>query len=200
LILLWAGLLEAVRLLLGARVRPQTRQTVAAAVTFVLVLTDIFDGLATMARMEAFPGYVLAGKNLVGPAAWMRDHLPAEATIATRRIGALAYYSHRKVFDYTYGLPEPGVARLVARHGRRFDTPTDPALAALWRARAPDYLLEDGELIDYIISQASGVRRRFSIHGIEYRVIEQFPIGCNVQWVLARRCRQPIEMSPVSRQ
>ena len=139
-----------------------------------------------MARMDAFPATCLRGRFRSGYA-WMRDHLPAEATIATRRIGALAYYSHRKVFDYTYGLPEPEVARLVAQHGRRFDTPTDPALAALWRTRTPDYLLEDGAMIDYIVSLTGGVRRRFSIHGIEYRVIEQFPIGWNVQWVLAQR-------------
>jgi hypothetical protein len=76
---------------------------------------------------------------------------------------------------------------LVARRGRRIDTPTDPALAALWRARTPDYLLEDGPMMDMIVCEAHGVRGRFSIHGIEYRVVEQFPIGCEVRWVLARR-------------
>ncbi len=100
---------------------------------------------------------------------------------------ALSYYSHCRVFDYTYGLTEPEVARLVARHGRRFDTPTDPALAALWRARVPDYLLEDAAMMDYIVAQAGGTRERFSIHGIWYSVVEQFPIGNEVQWVLARR-------------
>ena len=187
LILLWAGLTEAVWLLWGANMRPHTGQTVTAVVALALVLTSVFDGRAKMARMDDFPGYVLAGKNLVEPAVWMRDHLPADATIATRRIGALAYYTRRNVFDYTYGLPEPEVARLVAQHGRRFDTPTDPALAPLWRDRAPGYLLEDGAMIDYIVSQAGGARERFSIHGIDYRVVKQFPIGREVQWVLAQR-------------
>jgi arabinofuranosyltransferase len=187
LILLWAGLIEAIWLLLGESVRPRTRQAIAAFATLVLTLTSIVDGRNKMAQMGDFPGYVLAGKSLVEPALWMRDHLPERATIATRRIGALAYYSHRKPLDYAYGLPDREVARLVARQGRRFDSPADPALAAVWRARSPDYLLEDGTVIDYIVSQAGGVRDRFPIHGIEYRVIKQFPIGRNVQWVLAQR-------------
>lgn len=186
LILLWAGLGEAIQLLLRTT-RPKLQHFIAVPAAIVLLLTGIFDGKTRMAQMEEFPGYVLAGKNLVGPAVWMRDHLPEEATIATRRIGILAYHSHRKVFDYTYGLPEPEVARLVARRGLRFDAPTDPALATLWRARAPDYLLEDGAIIDSIVSQTGGVRGRFSIHGIEYRVVQQFPIGHEVQWVLAQR-------------
>jgi hypothetical protein len=129
----------------------------------------------------------MAGRNLVGPAKWLREHLPAEATIATRRIGAVAYYGRAKVLDYAYGLTEPDVARLVARRGGRFDSPTDPALAAIWRRRAPDYLLEDAPIMDAIISLASGTRQRFSIHGIEYRVVRQFPLGREAQWVLAGR-------------
>ena len=110
----------------------------------------------------------------------MRDHLPADATIATRRIGVLAYYSHRKVFDYVYGLADPEVARLVARQGRRFDLPTERALAALWRARAPDYLLEDGSVMDLIMARTGGAYRRFAIHGLAYRVVDKFTIGTDV--------------------
>jgi hypothetical protein len=142
-----------------------------------------------LARMDVCPDYVLGGKSLVGPARWMRDHLPQGATIATRRIGVLAYYSDRKVFDYTWGLPDREVAQLVARNGRLFDALTDPAFTAIWRARAPDYLLEDGPILDQIISHAHGTRDRFSIHGIDYRVIKKFPIGLEVQWVLAQRIR-----------
>jgi hypothetical protein len=86
-----------------------------------------------------------------------------------------------------YGLSEPEVARLVGRRGERFDLPTDPGLAALWRSRAPEYLLEDGTMLDWIISHACGTRERFSIHGIEYRVIREFSIGREMKWVLAQR-------------
>ena len=73
----------------------------------------------------------------------------------------MAYYSGRKVFDYMYGLPEPEVARLVAQRGERFDTPTDPALETLWRARAPEYLLEDDAIMDAIIAKAARHPREF---------------------------------------
>ena len=99
------------------------------------------------------------------------------ATIATRRIGVVAYYSQHQVFDYAYGLPDAEVARLVAGRGERFDTPTDLALLAAWRAQSPEYLLEDNLIMDGIISKAGGTRRRFAIHGIEYQVIREFPIG-----------------------
>lgn len=189
LLLVWAGVSEMLPLLLGVGVRPHSRQAIAAVLTLLLVLTNVVDGRTQMARLGDFPGYVLAGRNLIAPSLWMRDHLPAGATIATRRIGALAYYSKCDVFDYAYGLPDREVARLVARHGGRFDSPTDPALAAVWRARSPDYLLEDGVVLDQIVAAAGGGSRRFSIHGIPYRVVDRFPIGCEVDWVLAERIK-----------
>ena len=184
LILFWAGLNEAIQ---AAVAQPRMRQLAGAAIMVLLVLTSVVDGQNKIASAEEFPGYVLAGKNLVAPSLWVRDHLPAGATIATRRIGALAYYSHRPVFDYTYGLPDRQVAHLVASAGHRFDTPNDEALAAVWRDRAPEYILEDGLIVDHIAALAGGTRQRFSVHGVEYRLIEQFPIGHDAQWVLARR-------------
>ncbi len=189
LVVFWLGLLEAVRRLSQSTERSQ--RLIAATIAVLLVLTSVVDFRTKMAGMADFPGYVLACKPLIEPTLWVRDHLPADATIATRRIGALAYYSDRRVFDYAYGLPDAEAARLVSRHGGRFNTPTDAQLAELWRARAPDYLLEDGSVIDYIITQAHGVRQRFAIHGIEYRVIEQFPIGRDALWVLAERIPSP---------
>jgi hypothetical protein len=189
LLLLWAGVGEAMRLLWGASTRPRTRQWLAALIGFVLVLTNFSDLQTKLAGMEVYPGYVLAAKNLIGPALWMRDHVPAGATIATRRVGVLAYYSERKVFDYVYGLDDPEVARLVARHGRRFDLPTDEALAAVWRARAPEYLLEDGSVMDMIMARTGGNDRRFTIHGLAYRVLDKFTIGSDAQWVLAQRIK-----------
>jgi hypothetical protein len=184
LILFWAGLNRAIQLFIAP---PRMRQLAAAVIIVLLVLTSAVDGQSKMARFEDFPGYVLSSKNLVEPSVWLRDHVPAGATIASRRIGALAYYSGRPVFDYAYGLPDRQVARLVSAQGHRFDTPTDFALAAVWRARAPEYVLEDGPIIDYIASQGGGTRQRFTIHGIEYRLVEQFNIGHDAQWVLARR-------------
>ena len=157
----------------------------------MLLATNVFHFRAKLAAMGEFPGYVLAGKDLVKPALWMHDHLPAGATIATRRIGAVAYYSRRQVFDYAYGLTDAEVAPLVALHGGRFESPTDPALAAVWRTRPPEYFLEDSLIMDYILGLSGGTRERFLIHGIPYHVIRQFPIGHDSRWILARRRRIP---------
>jgi len=187
LLLFWAGLVQVVYRLLGHATRPPTLALARTAIVVLLVLTGTFDGFGRMSAMETFPGYILAGKNLVQPSLWIRDHLDADATIASRRIGALAYYSRKRVFDYTFGLPDREVARLVAAAGRRFDSPDDPALAALWSARAPDYLLEDGEMLDYIVSGTGGTRQHFAIHGLPYGVIKRFSIGREKDWVLVGR-------------
>ena len=65
---------------------------------------------------------MLTGHDLVEPSLWMRDHLAAGSVIATRRLGALAYFSGLQVFDYAFGLTDREVARRVRRAGRYFDT------------------------------------------------------------------------------
>lgn len=185
LIVFWAGIAEASGRLFGARAQTAVGRTILAAAVALLMLANIFDGKVRMAHMDAYPGYILAGKSLVSPSLWIRDQLPRQATIATRRIGVLSYYSERAVFDYAYGLPDREVARRVARHGGRFDDPSDAALADLWRARAPDYILEDGPVLNDIISAVGGTRDSFRIHGLEYQVVQRFPIGRQAEWVLA---------------
>ncbi|MBN2475037.1 MAG: hypothetical protein JXB62_10545 [Pirellulales bacterium] len=187
LIVFWAGLIDLTERLLRRASQSTVPALVRLGVTAVLVLTGLFYGSAKMAAMESFPGYILSGRNLVGPSIWIRDHLPDGATVASRRIGALAYYSRKRVFDYTYGLPDRQVAGLVADIGHRIDLPTDPALAPLWKARSPDYLLEDRHVIDLILSDTGGSDRRFAIHGRWYRVAQRFPIGRDQQWLLAER-------------
>jgi hypothetical protein len=144
--------------------------------------------LLTPAARLAYPGYVMAGSTLVGPAEWIRDTLPADATIATRRIGVLGYTAPQTIFDYKFGLNDRAVAATIRAHNRQFDDPRDPALETLWRERAPDYLLEDGATIDKI---ASGNRTSFRIHDFEYQVIKTFGIGKNTEWVLAERLTPP---------
>jgi hypothetical protein len=185
LILLWAGLLTAVECL----PRRDLSRFALLGTGAVLLATTVFHSRAELAAMDEFPGYVLAGSELVKPALWMRDHLPAGATIATRRIGAVAYCSGRPVLDYSYGLTDAQVARLVARHGGRFETPTDAALGPVWRARQPEYFLEDGLIMDYILGLCGGTHDRFLVHGIPYRVIREFPLGRDGRWILAERMK-----------
>ena len=188
LILFWCGLAEAVDAAGGLAARWKRPALTVTAAT--LVAAQLYGIVIAMARMDAYPGYVLAGHTLVAPARWIRDTLPADATIATRRIGALAYHSERAVFDYVHGLTERAVAAAIAERGGGFDA-TDPDLAALWRARAPDYILEDDDVMADIIAAAGGAPERFTVHGIAYGVLRDFPIGADARWVLAGRLELP---------
>ncbi|NLF09032.1 MAG: hypothetical protein GX594_13785, partial [Pirellulaceae bacterium] len=161
-----------------------------AAVVVLLALTATYDCRDKLAALDGYPGYVMASKDLVGPAVWMRDNLPADSVIATRRIGALAYFSRHPVYDYVYGLPDAETALLVARNGGRFHTPTAPVLARRWKSRRPDYLLEDEAVLNHIISQTGGTHENFHIHGDAFGVIRRFQIGRGVQWVLAARLEE----------
>ncbi|MEA2691636.1 MAG: arabinofuranosyltransferase [Acidobacteriota bacterium] len=161
---------------------------VAACVAF-------YGATATVARTTegerlAYPGYILTSATLIPPALWMQAHLPPGTVIASRRIGALAYFSGHPVFDYSFGLTEPEVARLIHRRGGPFDDPNDPALAALWQRRAPAYLLEEADLVNRLGglgAMTSGGRGELHVHGLVYRVIRRFPIARGVEWVLAGR-------------
>jgi hypothetical protein len=153
----------------------------------------LYGAAATLARSTegerlAYPGYILTSATLIPPALWMRDHLPPGTRIASRRIGALAYFSGHPVFDYSFGLTEPEVARLIRRRGGPFDDPGDPALAALWRQRAPDYLLEEADLVNRLGGLGGlGGQGVLRLHGMDYRVVRRFPIARGVEWVLAGR-------------
>ena len=189
LVLFWFGLAEVVDRV-GLAGRESWRPRLMALAATALVVTQLYGILTGMARMESYPGYVLAGHPLVAPARWIRDAVPPDAVIATRRIGALAFHSERRVFDYVYGLTERDVASQVAARGSGFDA-ADDDLAALWTDRAPDYILEDDDVMAEIIEAAGGSPETFVLHGIAYRVMQSFAIGSNRDWVLAGRVDLP---------
>lgn len=189
LVWVWCGALELERRRPGfRRALPLGAAGLAVAVAAGLWGAAGAVRLATGAGRLVFPGYVMTGAGLVAPARWMRDHLPA-GTVASRRIGALSYYSGHPVFDYAFGLTEPAVARRVRRHGGvPFETPGDPALADLWRERSPAFLMEDRDVLHAFAAAAGGTPRCFRIHGLAYGELRRFPIGDGVEWALAGRC------------
>ena len=189
LLLFWCGLSETVDRI-GFSGNPAWRRRFLALAASALVVTQLYGILTGMARMEGYPGYVLAGRSLVAPAQWIRDTLPADAVIASRRIGALSYHSDRAVFDYVFGLTERDVAARVSERGTGFDA-TDADLAPLWADRSPDYILEDDDIMDAIIETAGGTPERFVLHGLAYRVLRRFEIGSQRDWVLAGRVDLP---------
>ena len=155
LIFLWAGWAKRLKVfcLAAMRAKPQAacRGTGGArplAADCCLAADEHLRHRGQMSQMETFPGYVLAGKNLVGPALWMRDHLPADATIATRRIGAsgVLFAAERVRLHLRFGRSR--VARLVAGAASDSIRPPIPIWTRLWRARAPEYFLEDSANMD----------------------------------------------------
>ncbi len=183
LALAWVVAGEALRAL-GRKAGIATAGLAVAVATYGAVATIRW---TTEPKRMTVPGYILTSRTLVGPALWMRDHLPKGATIATRRIGALSYFSSHPVFDYSFGLTEPTVAQLIRARGANFTLPSDPGLASVWRERAPGYILEDGDVIDAILAATGGTPESFNVHGLPYRVVRRFPIGRGVDWVLAGR-------------
>jgi len=185
---LWIGL--ALVWLLGVQAKRAGAATVTLAVLIAIHGIVASLGWTTRKARLEFPGYVLTSRTLVAPSIWVRDHLPAGATLATRRIGALAYWSGHPVFDYAFGLTDPEVARLIRRHGGAFTSPADPELAQLWRERAPDYILEDRDVLYGAAAATGGAPESFQVHGLEYGVIRRFRIGRGMDWVLAGRRRR----------
>ncbi|HEX6102266.1 MAG TPA: hypothetical protein VF031_04385, partial [Alphaproteobacteria bacterium] len=184
LLLLWTGALD-----LAHRLWPGRAAPIAAFAGLLLLVQGLTLG-ARLGAMEDFPGYVLAGRTLIGPAQEVARLVPEGETIATRRIGALAYMSRRPVFDYAYGLTDPEVARAVARRREFFERPGEPGLAAIWKARGPRWILEDEAVLADIARRAGGSLDGFTLHGMTYRAERRFPIAPEVDWVLARRIDQ----------
>ena len=143
-------------------------------------------------RLEDYPGYVLTSESLIEPSLWMGDHLPNRAVIASGRIGAVAYYSKKRIFDYKFGLTEPAVAGLRRTAREPFEDPRDPALAKSWREADPGYFLEDLRRIRTIFRLGSEKIEALTIQGRDYRPLKAFPIGLDAVWILCER----IDLTP----
>ncbi len=185
-LLLWTGALD-----LGGRLWPGRIAPLAAFGGILLAVSALTLG-ARLGAMEHYPGYVMAGRSLTVPAEAIGRLVPEGETIATRRIGTVAFVTRRPVFDYVYGLTEPEVARAVATRRAAFEQPSDPELAPIWRAHAPRWILEDEAVLAEIARQAGGGLEAFALHGFTYRPIERYPIAPGVDWVLARRIEEDL--------
>jgi arabinofuranosyltransferase len=135
-------------------------------------------------RRSTYPGYVMTSTSLKAPAVWMKTHLAPGSTIASRRIGALAYYSGLRVFDWKYGLT---VKALSSLNVTLASLVSDARFGQVWREVRPDYYLEDDSVARELIARVHGDEASFMIHGLRYRVMEKFPIGATAQWWLCQR-------------
>lgn len=188
-ILFWKGLTEIHKKLFPGLLGTKRLSQLIIMYSVITVLLG-FGGAYIHLRpkyIETYPGFVLTSKNLIEPSLWMRDNLPDGAIIATRRIGALSYYSQKIVFDYAFGLTNKEIARLVQAKGSYFNNPQDPLLKEIWKRISPDYVLEDLSAIRMISDGSKDRLQRFEIQGIPYRIIKTFPIGASTSWILCAK-------------
>ncbi len=187
-VIAWEGTAAIVRASLQSIGRGSDVRVVLLLILELLVVTDVCDFGIRFSddRLSQYPGYVLTSRPLIPAARWIAEHTEADAVIATRRIGALAYFSGRRVFDYLYGLTEPEIARKVHRRGGIPDGPQDPELKDIWQKVNPDYLLEDESVMRSIAAACNGSLERLAIHGSVYSLFKRFALGSE-NWVLMRR-------------
>jgi hypothetical protein len=192
-VLWWVGVLYVLSELLRMALDiPNARQyALLFAIPLLALSTLNLRGQTSPGWANSYPGYVVTSRNLIEPCRWMDEHLPEDATIATRRIGAVGYITDRYILDYCWGLVSPAVTRLVQARGLQFNDPNHPALREVWRRERPEFLLEDWAKVEPIIEATEGTAERFEIHGISYRVTRQFDIGQDARWTLCTRLDGP---------
>jgi hypothetical protein len=114
------------------------RSGVAGALVGLLV------GLSVVSRSVDLAGaYAVSVKNIqqlhVTAGLWMREHLPADAVVAVNDVGAIAYFSERRILDLE-GLVSPEVLpyRGHADRGLRVVTDFRPDFIAIFPHWYPD--------------------------------------------------------------
>lgn len=153
----------------------------------MLIITGSYETLERFQMLETgkYPWFVMTSEQLRPAAEWIASNVPEGSSIASRRIGCLAYYSGMDIFDYKHGLTDGPVADLVHHRGEAFEEPTDPGLAEVWVDHRPEYLLADDGLVLHLSMMNYGAA--FDIHGITYIPWRTFPLSDTRSWILCRR-------------
>ena len=185
----WMGLIVIHEKLLSDLMSKANQAKLLMLYAAIMIGGNLFIGLNALgqASVNLYPAFVLTSEPLIEPALWIRDNLPKDCIIATRRIGALSYYSQKNVFDYKFGLTNKEVSKLVNKHKRHFNNLCDPELKQIWKKVSPDYILEDLVIVEAAIRASKGKRERFEVHGIPYRLIKSFPISKTNEWLLCEK-------------
>jgi len=133
------------------------------------------------------PGFVMVGRTLVDPARWVGDHVPEDAVVACRRIGALSFFSQRRVFDFKYGLTEPRIARII-HATRRFPVlGRNPEYDAIWRDVHPGYVMEDADALAEFESPVDPSDGSIVLLGERFERVHAFNVSLDRTWVLLKR-------------
>jgi hypothetical protein len=118
--------------LLVVRLMARLRAVKVPALPFAAALVAFAGLLATVGAAQLYSGNVRAIEGYhVAAALWLRAHTPADAVIATHDIGAIGYFSQRRVVDFA-GLANPELIPLLGDQAR---------LAAALRQRHVAYVV-----------------------------------------------------------
>jgi arabinofuranosyltransferase len=202
-ILLIAG---GARLLELTRLSAPARRIVLLGASSALVLAGVFDAVSLLRPQvqDEYPWFVMNSQQLVPAARWISRNTPGDARIAARRIGCLAFYGRRYVFDWRFGLTDPAVAQIVRRRRHPVDSPADTALGEVWQHRDIDYLLEDDISLPAPSDQTEPRGfpawqtgpASFRIQGRRYSPIKSFRINDSRSWVLCARVDSTLDLLP----
>ena len=114
--LLGVGGLEKLLQIAGVKIPVSKRAGIQATVRTAVLLTIV--GVTAFAAWQRQDFYAetcaYITERQVATARWIRDHLPPDAVVATHDVGALAFYSERRIVDMV-GLVSP---EMIANIGR----------------------------------------------------------------------------------
>ncbi len=150
---------------------------------YIIIASLSFLGYFNKINLETYPNFVMTSKNLTEPAKWIKENTSSDAVIATRRIGALAYYSDRYIFDFTYGLPNRDVASIIHKTKRPHDSPNATALKEIWTETSPDYILEDTQKILPLLVKPDTLY----VQGEVFTILKKFRLNSSTDWILCQK-------------
>ena len=179
--LFFIGLSDLFKRIPVCRIRPGALFVgVAGAVVVAGLLNSV--SFINAVKTWKYPWYIIDAKQLIEPAKWIANNTPEDSRIATRRIGCLAFYSDRYIFDDKFGLTDKAVALAVAQNGVSFNYPDNPFLKARWGELKPTHILEDSQIIDSLT--LGRTKNTIEIHSITYGLIHKFTLNSNTDWEL----------------
>jgi arabinofuranosyltransferase len=172
-----------------AQPRPGTARALATSVGMALVLLATYLGIANtelrVARtvLPALKRHNYLSQNYEELGLWFRDNAAPEATIAISDVGAVGYFSQRRILDM-FGLIDPHIAQLRGRMHYK----ADPAYVL---SRRPDYIVvvslnDEGDGYSFQRIPDYAIHKRPEFHE-QYEMIRKVPQYWQNEFVLVYR-------------
>jgi hypothetical protein len=88
---------------------------IPAAALILFLSTNIFQARTALTHQEDYPYLVMNSKRLINIGNWLDQNYPESTIIATKRQGAIPFYSKMRSIDLL-GLTEKNIARTIYKH------------------------------------------------------------------------------------